>query len=413
MSAPVSLSPRYRYRDEAPETLSLPVAELLSYLPADCRRGLPEEGRRVELPCRELLAGNTPRVGLGLLSTLLPDLVVLPGEAAPETRIKLPAGWLAVHFRFVSKRVELSPEETGSAPPASADVFNESTKTTPEKDAPTPAIPEVVKPGDLAEGIAASGTAVHPEAKTITAETVEVEPQAITTPASSPTPDTESPRSGFFESLPTFRRRDAEAPVQHPGSASNQAPVAEVAAPDGPEEGAPVSEGSSGNVLTLERLWKLDAQDQLADPGPLQALFMTDEKLTLESVLSLAGQLPGLSACVLAHGDQVVCTSKAASGIDLQTLSGHAMTMLSQIRESSSKMGLGAVPAVTLHAEQGVVSFLHNGELCLLVLHADRGFIPGVRERLQEMLGHLTEARPALPERSTAAEDGVAPAAGR
>jgi hypothetical protein len=73
------------------------------------------------------------------------------------------------------------------------------------------------------------------------------------------------------------------------------------------------------------------------------------------------------------------------------------MTMLAQIRESSAGMGLGAVPAVTLHAEQGALSFLHNGELCLLVLHADRGFIPGVRERLQEMMGHLSEAKPALP----------------
>jgi hypothetical protein len=51
---------------------------------------------------------------------------------------------------------------------------------------------------------------------------------------------------------------------------------------------------------------------------------------------------------------------------------------------------------VTLHAEQGALSFLHNGELCLLILHADRGFLPGVRERLQEMLGHLSQAK-ALP----------------
>jgi hypothetical protein len=30
------------------------------------------------------------------------------------------------------------------------------------------------------------------------------------------------------------------------------------------------------------------------------------------------------------------------------------------------------------------------------VLHTDRGFVPGVRERLQEMLGHLSDARPLL-----------------
>jgi predicted regulator of Ras-like GTPase activity (Roadblock/LC7/MglB family) len=159
---------------------------------------------------------------------------------------------------------------------------------------------------------------------------------------------------------------------------------------------APASDPGS-KALAVEPLWKLDPQDRLADPSALQALFMTEEKLTLERVISKAGELPGLKACVLAHGDRVLCTSNASTGIDLRTLSGQAMTMLAQIRESSAGMGLGAVPAVTLHAEQGALSFLHNGELCLLVLHADRGFIPGVRERLQEMMGHLSEAKPALP----------------
>jgi hypothetical protein len=97
----------------------------------------------------------------------------------------------------------------------------------------------------------------------------------------------------------------------------------------------------------------------------------------------------------------VICASRTASGIDLQTLSGQAMTMLEQIRESSSQLGLGTVPAVTLHAERGILSFLHKGELCLLVLHADRGFVPGVRERLQDMMGHLADARPALPDGET------------
>jgi predicted regulator of Ras-like GTPase activity (Roadblock/LC7/MglB family) len=140
----------------------------------------------------------------------------------------------------------------------------------------------------------------------------------------------------------------------------------------------------------------LDPEEQIEDPSALQELFMTEEKLTLDRVIGLAGQLPGIRACVLAYGDQVVCASYPTTGLDLQTLSGQAMTMLSQIREASDKMGLGAVPAVTLHAEQGALSFVHKGELCLLVMHADRGFVPGVRERLQEILGHLSNAK-ALP----------------
>jgi len=39
------------------------------------------------------------------------------------------------------------------------------------------------------------------------------------------------------------------------------------------------------------------------------------------------------------------------------------------------------------------VSFLHAGELSLMVLHADRGFVPGVRERLRDVLSALAGAR--------------------
>jgi predicted regulator of Ras-like GTPase activity (Roadblock/LC7/MglB family) len=189
------------------------------------------------------------------------------------------------------------------------------------------------------------------------------------------------PRHGIFASLPIFRRRT---PEELPATAERPALESRVA------------EGIPSMPLALEPLWKLSPHDQMADPSALQALFMTEEKLTLDRVMTLAGDLPGLRACVLAHGEKVICTSKTPAGIDLQTLSGQAMTMLSQIRDSSANLGLGAVPAVTLHAEQGALSFLHNGELCLLVLHTDRGFVPGVRERLLEMLTHLSSAK-ALP----------------
>jgi predicted regulator of Ras-like GTPase activity (Roadblock/LC7/MglB family) len=184
------------------------------------------------------------------------------------------------------------------------------------------------------------------------------------------------PKTGLFSSLPVFRKNETATEGEPP----RQPAVRE-----------------SGPPPVLERLWKLDPQDELAEADALQSLFMTEEKLTLEKVVSKAGELPGLDACVLAHGDRVICASKAPAGTDLQSLSGQAMAMLSQIRESSEKMGLGSVPAVTLHADRGVISFLHRGELCLLVLHTDRGFVPGVRERLQEMLVHLDDARPSLP----------------
>jgi predicted regulator of Ras-like GTPase activity (Roadblock/LC7/MglB family) len=192
-----------------------------------------------------------------------------------------------------------------------------------------------------------------------------------------------APKRGFFASLPIFRRNvDSKTAARERGLV--------VVPTDSTEAAKPLS------LKPLTPLWNLDPLDQLAHPAALQALFMTEEKLTLDRVIAMAGQLPGLRACILAHGDQVVCASNTPPGVDLQNLSGQAMTMLAQIRESSSKMGLGNVPGVTLHTDQGAFSFVHNKELCLLVLHSDRGFLPGVRERLQEMLGHLSHAE-ALP----------------
>ena len=290
---------------------SVPVAELLSRLPADYRSQKTREedfpSYSIDLPCRELFHGNTPRLPVGRLQQLLPGLMILPAGVDPDQRIALPAGWLALHFRLIGRKNQSEPLEK---------------------------IMEVVLPPEKAE---------------------------------------------------------EEPGLQH-GSGSPAVPAREEMIQE--SVSVPAVTVSPSPSLTLERLWKLDPQDQLLDPFPLQSLFMTEEKLTLERVLALAGELPGLRACVLAHGDLVVCASNIPSGIDLQTLSGQAVTMLSQIRESSSQMGLGAVPAITLHGEQGILSFLHQGEICLLVLHADRGFVPGVRERLQEMLGHLSLARP-------------------
>ena len=372
-------TPRYRYHEEAPETVSLPVEELRARLPAELIRAdaseATEPGRTVGIPCNDLLGGNTPRIALGRLNDLLPDLVQIPEGRDRGERITLPPGWVALHFRMVTRREELA--ETGPA----ASIKEEKETLVIE-----------VENVAVADHVADQGSSDGGLGKPVSGDVVPTMPEV---PAGNPeltTDQNQAQRRSLFESLPIFRRRKEEIPAVE---AIQKMPVekGEVMPSALPE----TASDPRSKALAVEPLWKLDPQDRLADPSALQALFMTEEKLTLERVISKAGELPGLEACVLAHGDRVLCTSNASTGIDLRTLSGQAMTMLAQIRESSAGMGLGAVPAVTLHAEQGALSFLHNGELCLLVLHADRGFIPGVRERLQEMMGHLSEAKTALP----------------
>lgn len=384
MATATNATPRYRYHEEAPETVTLPVEELRARLPSDLIRAdaseATEPGRIVGIPCSDLLGGNTPRIALGRLNDLLPDLVQIPEGRDRGERITLPPGWVALHFRMVTRREELSEKE----PDASIKE---------EKETLVAEIENVADADDVKKPPSSRGGLGEP----IREEDLPPMPEV---PAGNPerTADrNQAQRRSLFESLPIFRRRKEEIPAVEPirEMPAEKATVEKVEVMPSVSPAPPSDPGSK--ALAVEPLWKLDPQDRLADPSALQALFMTEEKLTLERVISKAGELPGLKACVLAHGDRVLCTSNASTGIDLRTLSGQAMTMLAQIRESSAGMGLGAVPAVTLHAEQGALSFLHNGELCLLVLHADRGFIPGVRERLQEMMGHLSEAKPSLP----------------
>lgn len=342
-----SPSPSYSYREEVPGVVSVPASELVARLPEELRGdyGKGDAGERtIELPCSEILLGNVPRITLGRLVSLAPELVRMPQGRNPDDRINLPPGWIALHFRMVTVRDEIAPASSSSLGTAKT----EGDVEVGEKKHPVPSEPKESSPLMVVETPAESIGKVVPPSAPYTVESGDlVTPQA-------PSVSTE-----------------------------NLVKVESSLVPPPPPR--------------LERLWKLDPNEELSDPHALQALFMTEEKLTLEKVISKAGELPGLDACVLAHGDRVLCASKTPAGTDLQTLSGEAMSLLTRIRESSENMGLGAVPAVTLHADRGVVSFLHRGELCLLVLHADRGFVPGVRERLQEMLGHLATAYPALP----------------
>lgn len=150
-------------------------------------------------------------------------------------------------------------------------------------------------------------------------------------------------------------------------------------------------------MLQTETLSREVRGNEITEQESLQALFLTDENMTVDRVIELCGGLPGINSCVLAHGSVVVAAHNVPEGVDLVSMSAHAADMLRSMRESSARMGVGTVPAVTLHTEKGVISFFHRDDLTMLVFHKDRGFIPGVREKMAAVLGELTKARLTLP----------------
>lgn len=170
-------------------------------------------------------------------------------------------------------------------------------------------------------------------------------------------------------------------------------PVAEVV----PEPTLPPPVATPVRMLRTEHFPTQSQNQEIVEQEPLQALFLTEETMTVNRVIELCGGLPGINSCVLAHGSIVVASHNVPESVDLVSMSAHASDMLKAMRDSSARMGVGTVPAVTLHTEKGVISFFNREDLTMLVFHKDRGFVPGVREKMAAVLGELTKARLTLP----------------
>jgi hypothetical protein len=139
------------------------------------------------------------------------------------------------------------------------------------------------------------------------------------------------------------------------------------------------------------------AESEIPDQHALQALFMTDENLSTGRVVELCGGLPGIQSCVLTSENQVVASHNIPEGLDIVSLSSNAAAMLRAMHDASAGMGIGEIPAVTLHTARGPLSIFQKEHLAMLVFHGDRGFVPGVREKMTSALIELTRAPLALP----------------
>ena len=226
---------------------------------------------------------------------------------------------------------------------------------------------------------AAEKTAPSPEA------TPSVVPKSEPVTAAIPEPPKPQPAPAAIE-IPVVRFEKKEpTPIPAP---PKEAPA---------REEKPIAKKDEPVFLATEPLVSVPKVASLSNQDELQDIFMTEEALSIEKVLELCGAFPGISSCILAKGESVVGTFNVPDSIDLVSLTANAIDMLDAMRASSAKMGLGAIPAVTIHSAKGPVSFFHRDDLCLLVLHKDRGFIPGVRERLHDVVVALGRANiPAL-----------------
>jgi predicted regulator of Ras-like GTPase activity (Roadblock/LC7/MglB family) len=407
--------PRYRYYSNAPTTVSLRLADLAPQIPEAARLPGFNAEKTVELSCEEIFSGPVPKLSLSRLAELANEDVRTEGIA--ESSIRLPVARLALAFRFINGRElieeppppkpakpELSPEDFApkdEATEAALEVAPERTDSSVAGNAPGAR--------ESATGSTASAEAM-PDSSSLAGSPSRISGGSAGSEETKPgEPETWRPINVF----PIFRRKVPEPQVKPPvaplrpvvGSRAPAAPSAPSDFAEPPQGGAkPPSAAPKDSaphvpeavLIEAERSHLPSGRIEIVDQDALQAVFMTEEMLSIDRVVELCGALPGIKSCILAHGAAVLSSHNVPESIDLVSLSAHALEMLAAMRQSAARMGIGAVPAVTIHAEKGPITFFHQDDLCLLVMHKDRGFVPGVREKLQKVVEHLAQSDPAM-----------------
>lgn len=353
MSEPATTHPasNLRFRQSPVEKIRLRLADLAPAVPSRLLLAeLPGE-EFIEIDARAAFRHIVPKIPIGDLARERPDLFP-PGEEF----VKLPAHRLAAAYRVREESYELGSEFFPDQKPSDPSDENllEATQNL-DRLAKTNSSPE--EPPIEAEALHESPAEPLPEPTTAY--------QALPEPL--PENDADKPQRliELIQSLPTFHRFSPAVPVS--------------------------------TIIEPLILETENPGTDLPEQDSLQALFLTDEKLTVRRVVELCGDLPGIRSCVLTRDDAVIASHNVPENLDLVAMSSTASKMLAAMQESSSQLGIGTVPALTLHTERGPLSIVQNNRLTMLVVHADRGFIPGVREKLTATLGELSRAPLALP----------------
>jgi hypothetical protein len=125
------------------------------------------------------------------------------------------------------------------------------------------------------------------------------------------------------------------------------------------------------------------------DSERLQAIFLTDETLDLPKTIRKVSELPGLRSCLLNTTDGLKLAGGLGDPGREQAVSVLAPELFKQARSKLADMQLGVLETITLYCGRDQLSTFLQGKLCLTVVHDNRPFKPGVREKVQAVINEL------------------------
>jgi len=125
------------------------------------------------------------------------------------------------------------------------------------------------------------------------------------------------------------------------------------------------------------------------DSERLHAIFMTEETLDLAKTIRMVGELPGLRACLLNTTEGLKLAGTLDDPSQEQAISALMPELFEQARSKLANMHLGRLETITLSCGRDQLSTFVQGNFCLTVLHDNRPFKPGVREKVQAVISEL------------------------
>lgn len=405
------------------ELIQLSLAAIVAKLPPNLATGtlrsVPETAR-IAFPFAPLEA----QLGTGRVEISLEQFVAaLPeeyrGALAQHRSVKIPIPLEEIFLNLPSQAEPAPKPKAADAPPAP-----EAPKTEPaDSKTPTaqskPVEEKQAEPKRPEAKVQLPATPPPTPARPEAAEPITIRVPPRETPETTPPPPTETPAEPV--PAPEPLRATTETTLRKPEPAPAEAPVAPLPAaaqaePAPPAEPAPSPKPQAApaaapripiDMLTPPRVHlapvpapRVFAREEEApperepaaeplpeeprppfDPAVAQAALMTDDELDAKKISQLIARLPGLTACLIAAPSGLTTAGEIPPGFNPGEIREIARDLFQTAARNAARLGTIAPRAVTLHGEPPISLFLERG-VCLAVLHTDRGFLPGVREKL-------------------------------
>ena len=254
------------------------------------------------------------------------------------------------------------------------------------------------KPVEAAEPVVEAKAPAEETPEPAAPEEVRPEPSGVESRLTPPAPEEPTPKAAPEEKPAEMAEPKLAAPVGEKAAdqpapapaARREEPAAERVEAPKPPEPAPATNGFNGHAPERSvPVRPAAAPTASVQDSALQSLFMTEDELDAKSIVRLVSALPGLEGCAVMFEDGLQLAGNFPSEGDTEGFSAMAPPFFKRSRNFTGEINLGALHALTLHTERGLVSFFMHEHICVSVRHSGRGFLPGVREKLEVVTREL------------------------